>query len=340
MSFLRNTWYVAATSEEVSREPMGRQLLNEKVALFRTEAGEAKAIGNLCPHRFASLSGGKLVGDTLECPYHGLRFDTEGTCVFNPHGEGVIPPRATVKAYPVVEKYKAIWIWMGDEDKLDVDLIPDFSDCARADWRYIDGYLSVEGNYQLIVDNLLDLSHIQFLHPFLSTPEWVEKLRSVPKTEGETVRVINRVQDLALFPVFKQISPEIEDRGEVWMDLRWNAPSHVHIDIRCKTPTVEQFAPNAHFITPESEDSTHYFFRVGRNLNVDDKQLSAIMKEKVTHAFSQEDEPMILDQQGNLGDVDLLDARPIILESDAGAVMARRVLKKMIREEQEVAESK
>ena len=335
MTFLRNCWYVAAQSGEISRIPLAREILREKLVFFRTEAGEARALGNLCPHRFASLSNGKLIGDVIECPYHGLRFDASGACVHNPHGDGSIAPHARVAAYPLAERFGYLWIWMGEANAADPDLIPDFAIMARNDWAYVDGYLQIDANYQLIVDNLLDLSHIQFLHPFLSSPEWVAKSNPSVSQDGTVVHVENHVPDIQAFPVWHFVRPSLEPRGEQWMDIRWDAPSHVYIDIRYRTPEIEMRAPNGHFMTPINESSTHYFFRVGRNDAVDDAEMQAALSARIAHAFSTEDEPMILDQQTNLGLLDLLDARPLILSSDAAAVRARRILSKKIRKENE-----
>lgn len=334
MTFLRNIWYVCATVDEVTRTPIAREILQEKIAFFRTEAGEPKAIGNVCPHRFASLSGGKLIGDTIECPYHGLRFDGSGACVHNPHGDGSLPPRAKVKAYPIVERYGFMWIWMGEPERIDLELIPDFEIMVRKDWAYFNGYLEVPSNYQLIVDNLMDLTHIQFLHPFLSDPEWVEKYSAIVRQEGDVVHVENRVDDIGAFPVWKMQKPDAAERGDQWMDVRWNAPSHVFIDIRRRSPREEMFAPNGHFMTPIDERRTHYFYRIGRSEAVNDANLHEKLAAKVAHAFGLEDEPMIADQQRNLGDRDLLDAHPVILQTDAPAIRARRILAKLIRSEQ------
>ena len=127
MPFLRNAWYVAAWGNEVKAGGLfSRKLLGESVLLYRKEDGAAVAIGNRCPHRFAPLHLGKLKGDIVECAYHGLQFDGTGACVANPHGGGKPLAAARVKNYPLVERYSALWIWMGDADKADATTIPVF----------------------------------------------------------------------------------------------------------------------------------------------------------------------------------------------------------------------
>src|SRR5258705_10760166 len=120
-SFLRNTWYVAAWADEV--EPgqlLARRLLDQPIVLFRDAEGRPRALTDRCPHRFVPLSMGRLIegGNVIRCGYHGLRFDGDGRCVLNPQG-GSPPPRARVRSFPAVERYSALWIWMGDGEAAD-----------------------------------------------------------------------------------------------------------------------------------------------------------------------------------------------------------------------------
>jgi len=111
---LRNAWYVAAWSSEVPvDELLARTILNVPVVLWRDTTGAVVAFEDRCCHRGAPLSKGRLEGDQLRCMYHGLLFDTAGQCVEIP-GQERIPPQAKVRTFPVVEKHKWIWIWVGD----------------------------------------------------------------------------------------------------------------------------------------------------------------------------------------------------------------------------------
>jgi len=168
MPFLMNTWYCAGWGNELGPDDLvGRKLLGESVLLYRTEDGVAHAIGNACPHRFAPLSMGKKVGDSVACPYHGLQFNSEGECTLNPFSD-TIPAAAKVAKYTLVERWQALWIWMGDQDKADPDLIPDFSMVEPEEgFGWVNGSHEVAAHYELVVDNLLDRSHVQFMHPLL-----------------------------------------------------------------------------------------------------------------------------------------------------------------------------
>ena len=131
-TYLRNTWYVFAWADEIGEAPLGRTIAGEPLVVFRGKEGLA-ALEDVCPHRFVPLSRGAVADGVLECAYHGLRFGKAGKCVLNPLGEP--PEAAAVRAYPVVELHAAIWVWMGDPDKADSALIPDFAfltDSARA----------------------------------------------------------------------------------------------------------------------------------------------------------------------------------------------------------------
>ena len=132
--FLKNSWYVAAWDREVSHQPLGRTFLGEPVVLFRTEGGQPVALEDRCCHRQLPLSMGRVAGGVLQCGYHGLKFDRTGKCVEIP-GQDSIPPQARVRAYPLVEKYNWVWIWMGEPEKADPALIPNWWWAEHPDWH-------------------------------------------------------------------------------------------------------------------------------------------------------------------------------------------------------------
>src|SRR5512134_1088063 len=126
--FLRNAWYAAGFSDEFGRALLARTFLSEAVVLYRTEDGRPVAFEDRCAHRRLPLSMGRLVGDEIECGYHGLVYDCSGTCVKIPgQPRASIPPGARVRSYPVVDRHHYLWIWMGDPARADATLIPDYS---------------------------------------------------------------------------------------------------------------------------------------------------------------------------------------------------------------------
>ena len=165
MSWLRNAWYQAGWGEElIVGEPLARTILNEPILIWRAGGGEIAALLDRCPHRFAPLSAGRIERDRVTCGYHGLSFGSNGARVHNPHG--AVTSAMRVRAFPVEERHSAIWIWMGDADKADPAGIPDLSFIDETpESARLRIYLPTRANYQLIVDNIMDLSHADYLHP-------------------------------------------------------------------------------------------------------------------------------------------------------------------------------
>ncbi len=124
--FLKNAWYAAAWDHEVTTDkPLARTILNEPLVLFRDTSGRIAALEDRCCHRHLPLSKGKVMGDILQCGYHGLKFDTSGACVGVP-GQTRVPPGSRIRSWPVLERFQFIWVWMGDADKADESLLPNW----------------------------------------------------------------------------------------------------------------------------------------------------------------------------------------------------------------------
>jgi phenylpropionate dioxygenase-like ring-hydroxylating dioxygenase large terminal subunit len=162
--FLRNCWYVAGWSHHFELGAVvPRTMLGEPIVLYRKEDGEVVALEDRCCHRLAPLSKGRREGDDLRCMYHGLKFAPSGQCVEIP-GQSIVPPHARVRAYPVVEQDCWVWVWMGDAALADPALIPRALGHDDPEWWMQTGQLAYEADYQLINDNLLDLSHLSYVH--------------------------------------------------------------------------------------------------------------------------------------------------------------------------------
>ncbi len=162
--FLSNCWYVAGWSHHFqANHAVARTMLGEPVVLYRSNDGGVAALEDRCCHRLAPLSKGRVEGDDLRCMYHGLKFARSGQCIEIP-GQDVVPPRARVRAYPVVEKDYWVWVWMGDPALADPALIPNALRHGDPEWWMQTGELAYEANYQYINDNLLDLAHLSYVH--------------------------------------------------------------------------------------------------------------------------------------------------------------------------------
>jgi phenylpropionate dioxygenase-like ring-hydroxylating dioxygenase large terminal subunit len=161
---IRNSWYVAAWAEEVGHgKPLGRTIVGDPIVMFRTTTGDVVALEGRCAHRHMSLANGKVIGDTLVCCYHGLTYDATGKCVRVP-GQASPPPNIRVKRYPAVERYGAVWLWMGDPELADASKIFDCSPIAQSGEGGHKFYWHVKANYLYLNDNLSDLLHQAYLH--------------------------------------------------------------------------------------------------------------------------------------------------------------------------------
>ena len=152
--FIRNCWYVAAWDHEVPCEGfLSRTITNTPLVIWRDGQGDVIALEDRCCHRGAKLSKGRQEegGCYVRCMYHGLVFDRHGQCVSAP-AQAKIPPQVRVRSYPVVQRHRWVWVWMGDPDLADPSLIPDTQWLDHPDWRSLPGYLHYDVNYLLIVD--------------------------------------------------------------------------------------------------------------------------------------------------------------------------------------------
>jgi vanillate O-demethylase monooxygenase subunit len=329
-AYVRNLWYMAGWAEEVPDGGfLSRKLLDRPWIILRLEDGGYSMLADRCPHRFAPLSRGRREGDRMFCGYHGLGFDPSGQCVFNPFSDK-LPTSAKVATMPVVEKHSALWFWPGDPDSADPALIPDFS--------FLDGpvprrrgYLRMDANYELVIDNLMDLSHVEIVHArsFGLNGAIFAGNHSIRAEESGAIWNNWDMDGCSPPDWAKPMLPE-GAKVDHWLHTRWNAPSCTALFIGLtkggterRDPVIPEMAsPN--IVTPETQSSSHYFF------TSDDTDESAELTRK---AFVEEDEPMLEAVQANLGDQDFWDARPISLPTDAGAIRARRELMKLRKAE-------
>lgn len=336
MSFLRNSWYAAGFSAEVTRQPMQRTLLDEPVVLYRTEAGAVVALGDRCPHRFAPLHRGQLFGDAIRCPYHGLRFGVDGSCVDNPIGTGVIPRAARVPSYPVQERNGIVWLWFGPDAAAPERIVPfDLFD-DREKFATIQGYVPIQAQYGLVSDNLLDLSHAEFLHPQLSSPGSNRRVQFSMAQEGEVVVAKNwrpgePITELFRFGMGADAPEQVDHRSIV----RWYAPSTLSVEVGAtavgKAPEEGVTTITAHLITPETETTSHYFWKLARDFRLDDAPFASKLYDLVQSAFLREDKPMIEAQQRYMKSQSLEESNPVLLSSDAATARARRIMNEKLK---------
>lgn len=338
MTYLRNIWYAVAWSDEIDRTPLGRTILEEPVVFYRTEAGKAVAIGGRCPHRFAPLANGKLIGDAVQCPYHGLQFGTDGRCVHSPHGDGRVPEAAKVPAYIVAEKHGLVWLWTGAIGAANFDLIPDLSHLDNPALGTVKGYMSMNAHYQLGIDNLIDLSHTQFVHNDTLQSDGYDDGRVEVVQVGQTVTVKLSMPNSPVPIAYKRHVHDPDGRVDYWLDATWSAPGMVLNDVGVTEPGQAREAgirsTGLHICTPAGARTAHYFYAHSRNTKIDDPEVDEQIRRWHHHGFAEQDKPIIESSAAMMGDeVDPLKLGAVLLPTDGGAVRARRLLAKMIRDE-------
>jgi vanillate O-demethylase monooxygenase subunit len=343
MPFLRNTWYLASWSQDVAPgKLLGRKIIGELVLLYRTADGQAVALEDRCAHRMAPLSRGRVEGDRVVCGYHGLEYGPEGQCVHNPYGKP--PALAKVRRFPLVEKHQAMWIWMGEATP-DESQIPDFSilDVPDETAAMRRDHVTFDAPWDLIADNLIDLSHVSFLHDgILGNAEMVgSKSVLEDSPDGhQTVTVSRDSFGTAPAGMFDMLFHQDGKPVDSWMKMRWNAPAAFLLDVGVTEPGKPRKEGTGYFgvhiLTPETEKTTHYNFAATRwNIRPDSE--TAEMKEKISNlrrfAFAEQDEPMLAAQAKVWEVAGPERTRPVWLDVDVGIARWRKLVEQRLETE-------
>lgn len=335
--FLLNTWYAAGFTGDFGRQPVLRKLLQRELVFYRTQSGRLVALDDRCPHRFAPLHQGRIIGDHLQCPYHGLEFGPNGACMKNPSRDGTIPAALKVGSYPVIEKNGVVWIWPGSEpaDETALHRIPEIH---RTGHDMVQGYIRVNAHYQLVVDNLLDLSHAEFLHPNLAAEGFNLRTQYTVTQDSDVVVANHWRPNVPISNLFRlaygEDAPANVDHRAI---AKWYPPSNLQLEVGvAPVGDDSNTGPTTlarHLITPESERVTHYFWQMGRDFRLGDHAFSEWFRDMIQAAFENEDEPMIEAQYRKMDGQPFDSLRPVLLPTDAATVRARRIVQRLLNEE-------
>lgn len=333
----RRQWWAAATAAEVSRSLMARDILGERVLLYRQEDGTAVAVSGICPHRAFPLEKGRLVGDSVQCGYHGFTFGPDGACQRVPSQNGV-PQHAALRRYPVVERGGVVWIWTGEESTADPALLPDLAAIGldAPGWTVeIHPVATVEARYTLLIENLLDLSHVTFIHA--TTIPSGEKVAALPVTveaRSGGLTVARKAVGIPPNPLIKAQFPDQDAPVDQEFDAQYMGPCLIRTG-----GTISDHASGKalgtqnfiHMITPAAPGRLHYFVATARDFGHDNPALGAMNLAMGTRIQPEDVEAISAIETVLRGDAPL--PREVSARVDNGALQVRRLLEAQIRAE-------
>lgn len=343
--WVRNAWYVAAWKDELAPEAViARTIINQPLVLYRTENRDVVAMEDRCCHRLAPLSKGRREGDDLRCMYHGLKFAPDGRCIEIP-GQPTVPASARVRTYPARESGSWIWIWMGEAERADPTLIPGSIAESDAAWHIDKGFLDYDAHYQLINDNLLDLSHLSYVHANTlgrGSPQWADERPRITRLPRglrferwiQNYRASNYLrldgQYFDFLSAYDFLVPGIFIQRVYWYPLgtaeacNRGTPTTPPIFVRCDDQAV----------TAVTDRTSRYFYATGARSSDIPPALAQDMLRFTERAF-REDKSIIEAQQKV---IDLEPDRPMLgLSFDAGPNRFRALVRQMIAEETRAA---
>ena len=277
--FLQNAWYVAMQSGRVEAGLNPIAMLGERLVLFHGADGKLAALEDACPHRKLPLSMGSLEAGIVSCGYHGLCFDATGRCVRAPT-QAKIPGNAFVRSYPVVEKYGLVWIWMGDPALADDNRLPAFADYDNPDWGLTPGgMLECRCHYLYLLDNLLDPSHVAWVHETSFASAGTEDVPLLIEDTDTGVLVSRWIRDIDPPPYYAEMLPFAGrvDRQQYYEavvpSLAINMSTYARAgeggDLN-DLPDDAYRMRSYHFITPIDSHNTRYHWFQHYNTSIDD----------------------------------------------------------------------
>lgn len=332
-----NAWYAAAWDIDIQHALFPRTICGQKLVLYRRTDQQVVALLDACWHRMLPLSKGRLDGNDVECGYHGLVYNSAGTCIHMPSQERVFK-QACVRSFPVVEQHRFIWVWMGDPALADPAKVPDLHWNRDPNWIGDGHTIYAKCDYRLVVDNLMDLTHETFVHSSSIGNRAVAEAPFECTHDDRHVTVSRWMLDVEPPPFWaKQLGkPGNVDR---WQIIRFEPPGTIAIDVGVavasmgapqgdRSQGVNAYVLNT--ITPETEITSHYFWAIVRNYRLDEQRITTELRNGVTGIF-REDEAILEAQQLALQQYP--ERHMVNLNIDAGGVWSRKLIQRMITAE-------
>lgn len=342
--FVRNAWYVAARQNEISDKPLARTILNEPIVFVRNGRGELCALEDRCCHRGAPLSLGSVTEAGIRCGYHGMVFASDGRCIEIP-GQDIIPDRARVKSYPLVAKGDYVWIWMGDSKRADAEAIVDYPPDDPVAWPRANDMLHLKASYVMVLENLMDLSHLSYLHKSSIGSSKADSANAQMdvKTTERGMHFL-RVMRNADAPANWRKRYPTGEKVDRWSDFEYVAPNIViQFSGGVNAGEYDQgkregghLVRTLHAVTPETDQSCFYYFNKADGFARFEDPNRERNWIPTTDVFK-EDAFMLEQQQLRLEGFDT--DRLLTINTDVALVQMNRALKECIRRDQELAKA-
>ena len=338
---LYNFWYVAGYLEDFKRELQEKTFLNHSVVIYRTQNGDPVALQNRCAHRSFPLSESWLEGDDIRCRYHGAKSGPDGVMLEIPCQEKC-PNTQAIRKYPVAERGPLVWIWMGNEDMADENDIPDTTWLNTDEgWEYATGSYHMEGNYLLMMENLMDLTHIPFLHQdSFNFPREFAMLDFEMEIDGDELEYTRKHNQYyhrnGLFP--EDLATKFDHReyrgrsgGRFVKPGMMYGIAEIHLVAPEDGEMESYIARIPHFVTPETNSTTHYWFFHTRNFSQDNTAHTELLKNVLAQGFGEDKEA--IDWLQKLQTRDHTPYQEINFKADKTSLAMRKIIKRLADQE-------
>ncbi len=251
----RDRWYVVARSTEVNAQPVGVVLWNQAIVLFRDSSGTVCALEDRCPHRQVKLSHGRVLGDVIQCEYHGWQFKSSGECAAVPYlEENQKLPSCKIRSYPVKELDGFIWLFPGEEA-----IAETIAPLGVPEWEHLNYIATVStincnAHYSYLIENLMDMYHG---HLHQNWQAWADPVlqdinednnRVDAHYQAQSYYRIDKIWSISqlFFPALRRLHPEPLDVSYVYP--HWVSTLGKDFKIYCLVCPVSETATRAYLI--------------------------------------------------------------------------------------------
>lgn len=332
-AYPRQSWYVAATGDEVSSTPLGRRALDTALVLYRTSDGAAVALEDRDVHRPYPLSLGRVEGDLIVSSYSGFAYTSDGRCVRVPT-QPEVPYDAQVRAFPVREQDGLVWVWFGESGLAGLRKPPNVPWLVDERWSTLGDQWTTDANFLLLHENFADITHVAVVDPELAPP--VLSAGPVPTLQVEVTETsVAFERDYPAGPIAAWQADIMgvdrattfvqHERGRfvspgLWVDS-WEVEGNGEV-----APATFRFT---HAVTPVDATSTRHVWRVSRNFaRADD--ISAAMLPRFAAYYARVRD--ILETMQGVLSVD--GPRPdVSVAADVAALQVRKIVGRMVADE-------